>query len=88
MGKQDLKARTFALVGKTMEKLLSDEQRAAKVARAVGTVQKSKDVYDKAQESFMRAMNMPSKRDYKDMGRRISALKRRVRHAAEKLEKL
>jgi hypothetical protein len=87
MAKADLKSRTFGLLSKTVEKVLSDEQRAAKVAKAVGSVQKGKDAFDKAQENFMRALGMPSKRDYKDMGKRISALKRRVRHLAERVEK-
>lgn len=86
--RQGLRSRTLGMLGKTVERLLSDDQRAARVARAVGTVQKSKEALDKAQESAMRAMGLASKRDFKEAGKQVSALRRRVRHLAEKIEKM
>lgn len=67
--------------------MLSDEKRAAQVAQAVGVVQKGRDSLDRAQEQLVRAMGLPSKSDYKALAVRISSLKRRARHLAEKLEK-
>lgn len=83
----NLKSRTLGLLGKAMERMLADERRAAKVAVAVGKVQKGREALDRAQESFLKNFGVATKGDYKDMGKRISALRRRVRRLAEKLEK-
>lgn len=88
MATQNLKTRTMGMLGKTVERLLADEKRAAKVAKAVGRMQKGKEALDKAQESALRAVGFASKNDYKDVGKKISSLKRRVRHLAEKIEKI
>jgi len=88
MARQGLRSRTLGVLGKTIERLLADDRRAARVARAVGTVQKSKGALDKVQASAMRAMGLASKRDFKEVGKQASALRRRVRHLAEKIEKM
>ena len=88
MAELPLKSRAFKAVNDAVERILADEQRAAKVARAVGAVQKSRVAIDKAQEDLMRAMGFASKSDYKEVGKRVAALKRRVRHLAEKVEKM
>lgn len=88
MATQNLKTRTMGMLGKTVERILADEKRAAKVAKAVGRMQKGKEALDKAQESALRAVGFASKNDYKDVGKKISSLKRRVRHLAEKIEKI
>jgi cell fate (sporulation/competence/biofilm development) regulator YlbF (YheA/YmcA/DUF963 family) len=88
MANEGLRARAFKAIGKTVERVLADEQRAAKVAKAVGAVQKGREAFDKAQEDLMRAMGFASASDYKEVGKRIAALKRRVRHLAEKVEQL
>jgi hypothetical protein len=88
MARDGVKGRAFDAVGKAVERVLSDEQRAAKVARAVGAVQKGREAIDKAQEDLMRAMGFASKSDYKAVGKKIATLKRRVRHLAERVESL
>lgn len=87
MAIDELKNRTMGMLGKAVERVLSDEKRAAKVAKAVGKVQKSKEAIDRAQEGLLKNLGVATKTDYKDVGKRISALKRRVRHLAEKIEK-
>ena len=83
----DLKSRTVGMLGKAVERVLADEKRAAKVAQAVGAVQKGKERLDRAQESFLKGLGVATRADYKDVGKRLSALKRRVRHLAARLEK-
>ncbi len=88
MAIDELKSRTVGMLGKAVERVLADEKRAAKVAKAVGAVQRGRQALVKAQESFSKAVGFPSKRDYKDVSKRISALRRRIKHVAEKVEKI
>jgi len=87
MADETLTTRAMTMLSQAVERALADERRAAKVAKAVGAVQRSRENLDKAQESLMKAVGMPSKSDYKDVSKRIAALKRRVRQVAERLEK-
>ena len=87
MAIDELRNRTVGMLGKAVESLLADEERAAKVAKAVGAVQKGKEALDRAGESLLKNLGIATKSDYKDLGKRLSALKRRVRHLAERLEK-
>ena len=86
MAVDDMRKRALGALTKAVERVLADEQRAAKVAKAVGTVQKGRDILEQAQENVMRAVGIATRRDYKDVSKRISALKRRVRHLAERLD--
>lgn len=88
MAELPLRTRALKAVNDVVERVLSDEKRAAKVAKAVGAVQKSREAFDRAQEDLMHAVGFASKSDYKEVGKRIAALKRRVRHLAEKAEQL
>ena len=87
MAIEEIKSRTVGMLGKAVESLLADEERAAKVAKAVGAVQKGKEALDRAGENLLKNLGIATKGDYKDVGKRLSALKRRVRHLAERLEK-
>ncbi len=88
MPMDELKSKTVGMLGKAVEKVLADERRAAKVAHAVGAMQKGKEALDRAQENLLKNLGIASRTDYKEVGKRVSALKRRVRHLAEKVEKL
>ena len=88
MAIDDLKHRTVGIVGKAIERVLADEKRAAKVARAVGAVQKGKEAIDRAQENLLKNLGVATCSDYREVGKRVSSLKRRVRHMAEKLERV
>jgi hypothetical protein len=83
-----IKKSAMELSQKAMEKLLSDEKRAMKVAEAIGTVQKGKQAFDRGQDQILRALNIASRGDYKALGKQLSALKRRARELDEKLEKM
>jgi hypothetical protein len=71
-----------------MEKLFSDEKRAMKLANALGAVQRGKQSVDRAQTTVMRQLNFATRSDFKDIGRQLSGLKRRVRSLEEKLSHL
>jgi hypothetical protein len=87
MASPRLTSRAMGYLSKTLERMLTDEKRAARVAKAVGAYQKGRERLDRAQDNLLRAMNFATRADYRDVGKRISALKRRVRHLAEHLEK-
>jgi len=86
MAMAKLKSKTVQVLGKAVERILTDERRAAKVAKAVGAVQKGMEKWDRAQEGLLRSLGIASQSDYKEVGKKITALKRRVRHLAERLE--
>ncbi len=87
MAGESLKSKVTGALGRAVEKVLADETRAAKVAQAVGKVQKGREALEQAQENVMRALGLASRSDYKEIAKRLSALKRRVRHLAEEAEK-
>ncbi|MFN7132541.1 MAG: hypothetical protein ACK4N5_10700 [Myxococcales bacterium] len=84
----DLKKQAFKLSGKAMEKLFADEKRAMQIAKAVGAVQKGKKVIESAQDDVLNALGFANRSDYKELGKRISALKRRARDLTTKVDKL
>jgi hypothetical protein len=85
---EKLKAEAMGLSQKAMERLFADEKRAARVAEAIGAVQRGKAAFDKTQAQIMHQLNFASRSDFKDIGKQLSALKRRVRELESKLERL
>jgi hypothetical protein len=86
--RDELKKQALGMSSKAVEKLMADEQRAMKIASAVGSVQKGKQALDKGQEELMRALNFAPKGDFKALGKKLAGLKRRVRELDEKLDEL
>jgi hypothetical protein len=84
----ELKKRALELSQKAMERLLSDEKRAMKIASAIGSVQKGKQALDRSQDQLMHALSFATRSDYKAVGKQLSALKRRARELDEKLAEL
>ncbi len=85
---KELKKRALGASAKAMEKLMADEERAMKIANAIGKVQRGKQALDKGQEELMKALSFATKGDYKAVGKKLSALKRRLRELDEKLDGL
>ena len=83
-----LKDRALEASQKALEKLLSDEKRATRLASAVGQVQHGRELVVKAGEDLLRTLDVAPKEDFKDVGRRLSGLKRRIRELDRKLESL
>ena len=84
----DLKRRALSFSQKAVERLMSDEKRAARVAQAIGAVQRGKQSVDRAQGQVMHALNLAAKSDFKAVGKQLSSLKRRMRELDEKLDAL
>ena len=73
---------------KAMGKLFEDPRRAEAIASAIGGLQKAKAALDEIQEKALRAAGLVTREDFKDAGKRLSALKRRCRDLAEELDQL
>ena len=85
---EKLKAEAMGLSQKAMERIFADDKRAARVAEAIGAVQRGKAAFDKTQAAVMHQLNFASRSDFKEIGKQLSGLKRRVRELEAKLGKL
>lgn len=84
----DLKKRALGASQKAVEKLLSDEKRAMKIAEAVGKVQRGKKALDKQQDAMLRSLQFASKADFKGVNKQLAGLKRRLRELESRVAKL
>ena len=83
--RKNLKQQALGVSQKAMEKLFADEQRAMKIASAIGTVQRGKKALDRSQDELMRVLHLAPKSDFKALGKQLSGLKRRLRALEEKV---
>ena len=83
--RKQLREKALGLSAKAMERLFADEKRAQKIAEAIGTVQRSKATIDKTQDVVMHQLNFATRSDFRDLGRSLSSLKKRIRALDEKL---
>jgi galactokinase len=88
MASKTFRERAADLGMKAMGKLFEDPRRAEAIAKAVGGLQRAKQVLDEAQEKALKAAGLVTREDFKDAGKRLSALKRRCRDLAEELDAL
>jgi hypothetical protein len=88
MAAKTLRERAAELGIKAMGKLFEDPRRADAIARAIGAAQRAKQALDEAQEKALRAAGLVTREDIKDAGKRISAMKRRVRELSAELDQL
>jgi hypothetical protein len=83
-----LKERAMGLSQKAMERLFADEKRAQKVVEVIGKAQQAKKSVDSAQRAVMHQLNFATKQDFKDLGKQLSGLKKRLRSLDEKIASL
>ncbi len=88
MASKTLRERAAEVGMKAMGKLFEDPKRAEAIASAIGGLQKAKAAMDEAQEKALRAAGLVTREDFKEAGKRISALKRRCRELADELDQL
>jgi len=86
--RKKLKKQAMGLSQKAMEKLFADERRAQQVATAIGAVQRSKENLNKTQRVVLHQLNFATRADFKDIGKSLSSLNRRVRDLEKKLAAL
>lgn len=80
----ELKRRALGLSHKALERLFADERRAEQLAQAIGAVQRGKKRFDAQQGAVMHQFSFATKADYKELGKRLGALRRRVQALADK----
>jgi len=80
-----IKKRALGLSQKALEKLFADDKRATQIASALGAVQRGKQRFDTGQRVVMHQFNFATKADFKDLGKSLGALRRRVNALNEKL---
>lgn len=83
-----LKQRALGLSQKAMERLFADEQRAQKVVEVLGKAQQAKKSIDSTQRVVMHQLNFATKQDFKDLGKQLGALKKRLKSLDDKLARL
>jgi hypothetical protein len=88
MAPKTLRERATELGMKAMGKLFEDPKRAEAIASAIGGLQRAKQALDEAQEKALRAAGLVTREDFKDAGKRLSALKRKVRELTDELDQL
>lgn len=71
---------------KAVSRLLEDPSRAQKVMTAVQKVQEGRQTLDETAGKVRHAVDLPSKEDFKDMGKRLGKLKREVRSLHSRVE--
>ncbi len=85
---QRLKQKALGLSQQAISKLFENEQRATQIASALGAVQRGKASLDQGQRVVLNQLNFASKGDFKDLGKQLSGLKRRVRDLSARLDQL
>ena len=88
MAPKTLRERAAELGMKAMGKLFEDPRRAEAIAAAISGLQRAKQALDEAQDRALRAAGLVTREDFKDAGKRLSALKRRVRELSDELDAL
>ena len=83
-----LKERAMGIGQKAMERLFADEKRAQKVVEVIGKAQQAKKSLDSTQRVVMNQLNFATKQDFKDIGKQLSTLKKRLRSLDEKIAAL
>jgi hypothetical protein len=86
--RQDLKRRAISLSQKAMEKIFANEERAMRIAGAIGKVQRGKAAFDRGQDQLLRSLSVAARSDFKEVGKQLSGLKRRLADLEEKVDQL
>ena len=82
---KNLKKQALGLSQKAMERIFADEKRAQRVVEVIGKAQQAKKSLDSTQRLVMHQFSFATKQDFKDLGRQLSSLKKRLRALDEKL---
>jgi len=77
--------KALGLSQRALERLLSDEGRAQQVAEAVGVVQGAKARLDATQRTVMTQLSLATRGDFRDLGRSVSGLRKRVQRLEQRL---
>jgi hypothetical protein len=82
-----LKEAALGVSQRALERLLSDDGRAQKVAEAVGAVQGVKARLDAGQAAVMHQLNLATRGDFREVSRSLSAMKKRLQALDQRLQR-
>ena len=85
---EELRKQAMSLSQRAIEKLMADENRAMRIAGAIGKVQRGREAWTRGQDELMRTLSFAPKSDFKALGKKLSSLKRRIRELEEKIDHL
>lgn len=85
---QRLKDEGIKLGMKAVSKIMEDPDRAEKLMTAVQKVQAGRQSLDEATARLRNMAELPSREDFKEMGKRVGKLRREVRKLQSRLESL
>jgi hypothetical protein len=83
-----VRAEGLKLGMKAMAALMDNPGRAQKVVDAVAAVQENREVLDGAAARLLNLADLPSREDFKAMGKRVGKLKRDVRRLQGQVESM
>ena len=83
--RKELKKQVLKAGHKAMEVLMADQDRARAIAGAIGRVEQGKQALEQGQEQLLRAMQLATKSEYKQVGKQLAGLKRRLRALDKRL---
>ena len=83
-----LKKKALRLGTKAAERVMQNEKAMGALVGAFGRAQRGKQAFDKLQDGLLHAVGFAARGDYKALGKRISALKRKVRELGAKVDQL
>jgi len=86
--RDELKRQAMSLSQRAIEKLMADENRAMRIAGAIGKVQRGREAWTRGQDELMRTLSFAPKSDFKALGKKLSSLKRRIRELEEKIDQV
>jgi hypothetical protein len=83
-----LKQQAMGFSARAMERLFANEKRAEKVVAVLGKAQQAKKSIDQTQRVVLHQLNFATRQDFKDLGKQLSGLKKRLRSLDEKISSL
>lgn len=83
----NLKQQALGFSQKFVERVFADERRAQRVVEVLGRAQQAKKSIDSTHRMLMHQLNFTTRQDFRDLGRQLSGLKKRLRSIDDKLGK-
>lgn len=83
-----LRSKVMRLGSKAVERMMQNDRAVAAVASTLGRAQRGKQALDKLQDGLLHSMGFAARGDYKALGKRVSAMKRKVRELCAQVDAL
>ncbi len=73
---------------KVMNDIMTDPEKAQKLAKAMGAYQKGRDSVRESQEKLLHSVGLPTTGDVEGLTKRISKVRRRIKDVSKRLGKV